>query len=81
MTSKTLTGAPLYGTKTKMDNTPRFTPCCRFPVSKCTQQNKINSNIIFVGISLRTYHQQKWISFLLPFLADKNDYNSEDSMT
>ncbi len=58
--------------------TPRFTPFCGFhPL----YTNKNNSDFIFVGPQLKTYLQQKWVSFLLAFLAYKNENNFEDSMT
>ena len=64
--------------KQKCIITPRFTPFCGFhPL----YTNKNNSDFIFVGPQLKTYLQQKWVSFLLAFLAYKNENNFEESMT
>ena len=47
-------------------------PFCRLHCPR-RDKNKNNSDFIFVGPWLRTCLQQKWISFLLAFLADKNE--------
>jgi hypothetical protein len=60
--------------------TPRFTHFWGFH-SPYTNKNKNNSDFIFVGPRLKTYLQQKWISFLLAFVVNKNENNFEDSMT
>jgi hypothetical protein len=66
--------------KQKWITTPRFTHFCGFH-PPFTNKNKNNSDFIFVGPRLITYLQQKWISFLLAFIVNKNENNFEDSMT
>ncbi len=65
-------GPSLYGTKTKteMNNYSAIYSFCGFHPP---HTNKNNSDFIFVGPRLITYLQQKWISFLLTFLVNKNE--------
>ncbi len=67
--------------KQKWIITPWFTHFCGFHPPAHTNKNKNNSDFIFVGPQLITYLQQKWISFLLAFVVNKNENNFEDSMT
>ena len=66
--------------KQKWIITPQFTHFCGFH-PPYTNKTKNTSDFIFVGPWLITYLQQKWISFWLAFLVNKNDNNFDDSMT
>ncbi len=72
----------LLGTKpkTEMNNYSAINSFF-WPSPPLYNKNKNNSDFIFVGPRLITYLQQKLISFLLPFLVNKNENNFEHSMT